>query len=78
MAYSHYDYDEVLQFIVDYKTISGGDSPSFREIGDHFGMSTSVVKYILVQIQVEGKIELPEDQRARFIKVVGGEWKFNG
>lgn len=77
MSKKHYDRNEVLEFIKAKKAEYGGDSPSYREISDHFGMnSTSVAKYILEEIEKDGKIELGRG-KFRSIRVIGGEWVFH-
>ena len=69
-----YDRDKVYNFIVDFKAANDGLSPSIREIGRRFRItSTSVVDKILTDLEVQGLIKR-DYAVARGIKVIGGQW----
>jgi SOS-response transcriptional repressor LexA len=54
-----FDYDEVYAWICDYKKEHDGNSPSLRQIRDHFGMaSTNTVRYILKQLSEDGLLDV--------------------
>lgn len=70
-----YDYDEIFQFLVDFKTDHDGNAPSMRTIADNCKISsTSVVEYILDDLEKRGKIKRDPDTRQ--IRVVGGKWSY--
>ncbi|MBU0531505.1 transcriptional repressor LexA [Patescibacteria group bacterium] len=61
---------EVLAFIKEY-IADNGYSPSYREIADHFGLSSPATIHQHVQALVEkGMIEVDEDGCARSIEIV--------
>ena len=67
--------DRVFEFIVRYKKIHDGNSPTIREIGDMCGISsTSVVSFHLDMLVKDGLIRR-DDLLTRSIEVVGGKWK---
>jgi SOS-response transcriptional repressor LexA len=67
--------DRVLRFIIEYKRKSGGIPPSFREITDSCGISsTSVCKTVLNRLQDQGKIDFAPTAHTRNIQVVGEEY----
>jgi SOS-response transcriptional repressor LexA len=74
--------ERVFDFILKYKHEHDGNSPSFREIGEACGISsTAVVSYWLKRLETQGLILLPEDPGAhtnRRIEVVGGCWMMEG
>lgn len=73
-AKRHHDYDAVFDYIVEYKTAHDGLSPTLREIMDNCSISsTSVVSYILTQLEQEGKI-VRFGQKDRAIMIPGGRW----
>ena len=66
-----YDYDSILAFIIYYKRVSDGLSPTYREIMKEFKMtSTSTLHHILNTMMSEGTII----KTPRGIMVDGGEW----
>ena len=69
-----YPREDVLAYIVNYKTANDGNSPTIREImsGCHIS-SSSMVSYILRDLQDAGKLRI--EQGSRGIMVVGGVWK---
>ncbi|NSW52899.1 MAG: MarR family transcriptional regulator [Anaerolineae bacterium] len=65
---------DVLAYIIQYKTRTGGASPSIREIGDACNLqSTSAVHYHLERLQDAGLIDR-DPHLARNIRVVGETW----
>ena len=67
---------EVLDFIISYKTDNDGNSPTLREIAKATAItSTSVVNYYLNRLQyVYNLIIRPKKHKQRSIKVIGGKW----
>ncbi len=66
----------VFEFIVAYKIAHDGNSPSMREIGQQFGISSlSMVDYILDDLVDQGKIRR---DGTRGIYVTGGQWNLVG
>ncbi|MBE3038290.1 MAG: hypothetical protein IMZ62_05715 [Chloroflexi bacterium] len=69
----------VYEYIVWYKGLHDGNSPTYREIMDgvHLG-STSVVSYFLEQLKQKGLIRRPEPRigvrYSATIEVIGGRW----
>ena len=75
---SFYNYDLVVEFVIQYKMEHNGNSPAYDQIMEACDISTkSHVKYILDRLQEDGKIEL-EPGNARSISVYGGEWVYHG
>ena len=76
---SHPTVEGAYEFVVGYKKIHDGNSPSFREIMEGCGISSlSVVLYYLNKLEDRGLIRRPEakigERFARKIEVVGGRW----
>ena len=72
-----YDYQEVLNFIIAYKQLHDGNSPTWREIAEACSISSmSVVAYILQTLERQDKIILEHGHVYRNIIVVGGSWEF--
>lgn len=68
---------DVLYFIIQYKTESGGDSPTVREIAEAVGAtSTSNVTHLLKQLERRGIISRPFNT-PRCIAVPGGRWVYD-
>ena len=66
----------VYRFIVRYKTLNAGDSPSRREIAAGVGLpSVSMVQHHLVALEVAGRIVRPKRGRARMIGIPGAVWR---
>lgn len=64
----------VYQFIVSYKAEHGGNSPTLDEIRVGLELSSkSVVRYHLLNLEIDGRIRRPHDGRARSIVVVEHE-----
>ena len=75
--YKFAELGDLLNYIIEYKTLHDGNSPTFREIGQARGISsTSVVAYLLQRLEKGGKIKLCGKGEARTIMVVGGRWSF--
>ena len=69
-----YSRQAVLGYIVWYKTANDGNSPTIREIMAGCGIgSTSIVSYILRDLQDEGKLRIIDGSRG--IMVTGGHWE---
>ena len=72
-----YDYQDVLDFIISYKQLHDGNSPTWREIASACSISSmSVVAYILQTLERQNKIILEHSYLARNIIVVGGRWDY--
>ena len=74
MSKIKYSRQAVMDYIVKYKTANDGNSPTIREImsGCEIG-STSIVSYILRDLQDEGKLRVIDGSRG--IMVTGGHWE---
>ena len=69
-----YSREEVLNYIIAYKTANDGNSPTMREIMRACRVSsTSLVSYILRDLQDAKKIRVVDGSRG--IMVTGGSWK---
>ena len=69
-----YPREDVLAYITAYKTANDGNSPTIREIMSGCNVSsTSLVSYILRDLQDDGKIRVMQGSRG--IMVVGGQWR---
>ena len=70
-----YSRQAILDYIVWYKTANDGNSPTIREIMSGCGIgSTSIVSYILRDLQDEGKLRVINGSRG--IMVTGGHWTY--
>lgn len=65
--------EEMLQFIIKYKSEHNGNSPSVPEIGDACEIAISSVFYHLNIMVKEGVIRR-DGGGVRNIEVIGGEW----
>lgn len=64
--------EAVLQFLVEYVLAHGGQSPTYREIGEGVGISSSsVVSSVLGKLEAEGLVLLARKKRSRGVEVVG-------
>ena len=71
--------EQVLRFIVQYKTAHDGNSPTVREIAKGCGaMAFSTANRILRELDECGYISLKGSSRIRSIEVTGGRWAFEG
>lgn len=67
----------VFGYIIAFKTESGGDSPSHREICDQFGyISTSMAHRDLLDLEQMGLIVRSNGRRRKGIRVIGGQWSY--
>jgi SOS-response transcriptional repressor LexA len=74
MADIKHQREEVLQYIITHKLSNDGNSPTIREIMQMCHISSSsVVSYILRDLQDAGKIRIIEGSRG--IIVTGGMWR---
>ncbi len=66
----------VYDFIIAYKTAHDGNSPTFRQIGDACGItSTSVVNFYLVFLEEQGLVKVERSWQTRSISIVGASWR---
>lgn len=73
MPHAHHDRQQILQHIIDYKKAHDGNSPTFRNIMQACGISSSGhMQYILNAMEAQGTIRIA----ARSIEVVGGRWEY--
>jgi SOS-response transcriptional repressor LexA len=68
---------KLFNYIVEFKRTNDGCSPTYRQLRDGCGISsTSVVTYWLGVLERDGLIERSTDE-ARAIRVVGAEWVYD-
>lgn len=60
----------ILDYIIEHKHSSDGNSPSIRTIGQSIGLPKSTVKYNLMKLETEGHISMVDGK----IIVQGGLW----
>ncbi len=66
----------VYAFIIAYKTAHDGNSPTFRQIGDACGItSTSVVNFYLVFLEEQGLVKVERSWQTRSITIIGASWR---
>jgi SOS-response transcriptional repressor LexA len=66
-----YDYDKVLEYIIEYKKTHDGNSPSIRKLVKVFETnSTRTISYILESLERRGLVSRVEGK----IHVTGGQW----
>lgn len=66
--------ERVLQFVIQYKRVHDGNSPTLREIGDGLNIrSVSEVSGLLDDLERSGLVHR-RSRRAGYIEVVGGTW----
>ena len=69
--------ESVYRFIIRYKRMHAGDSPSRREIAAAVGLpSTSMVHSCLIALETAGLVTRSEGGKARMIGIPGAEWYF--
>lgn len=72
--------EAMLRYIIRYKTNSGGDSPTYREIMHACGItSQSIVAHNLARLEQRGYISrdlADSGPRHRRIAVTGGRWVY--
>jgi SOS-response transcriptional repressor LexA len=72
-ALTSHKYAEIYDFIVGFKQAYNGNSPTFRQIGDAVGISSSsVVNTYLDRMVTRGMIE--REGRFRMISIPGSRW----
>lgn len=65
----------IFEFILNYKYLHDGNSPTVREIGEKMGIkSTSMVLYYLSRLEEHHLIYNRKFNKARYIEVVGATW----
>lgn len=68
----------MYRFIIRYKRMNAGDSPSRREIMAGTGLpSVSMVQHHLVALERAGLIQRPRRGQARRIAIPGASWEFD-
>ena len=65
--------ERIYQFIVRYKRLNDGLSPTVREIADGLGMGSTSIQYQLVNLERTGLIRRV-GFRSRGIKLIGGKY----
>jgi len=77
--YTRYDTGVIYGFIIDYKRMHDGNSPTIREIMTGCDVtSTSCVVDLLERLQADGWIHLRRSGLYRGIEVIGGKWTLEG
>ncbi|MBN1535163.1 MAG: hypothetical protein JW908_00420 [Anaerolineales bacterium] len=67
--------DHLYDYLVNYKRLHDGNSPSIRDIRLHFNISsTSYVNHLLHRLESDGKIRLDAYPKPCSIEIVGGRW----
>jgi SOS-response transcriptional repressor LexA len=75
-TFSKYNFQKVLNYIIQYKKHNDGNSPTFRSIMTACDItSTSIVSSVLRRMEREGMIRLRGRGHKR-ICVVGGRWTY--
>lgn len=70
--------ERVYRYIVRYKKLYGGASPTLREIADAVGLAAwSAVHPHLNSLESAGRIRRVRRGKARMIDVPGGRWVFD-
>ena len=64
----------ILHYIVEFKALNDGNSPTIREIADATWQSSSGVYYHLETLELHGAIKRIGNKYERRIVVVGGQW----
>ena len=65
----------LYEFIIAHKSANDGNSPSIREMCIHLDIdSTSQVRDLIKDLQIDGKITRPKGNKARMIGVPGYSW----
>ena len=65
--------EQVYDFLVQYKRVHDGNSPSTQEIAEACNMSTTTVSYHLTRLEIDNRIHVPGNRR-RMIEIIGGHW----
>ena len=70
--------EAMYRFIIRFKRMNGGDSPSRREIAAGVGLPTvSIVQHHLAALETAGLIRRPRRGQARRIGIPGASWEFD-
>lgn len=71
--------DQVFWFVVAFKRMHDGCSPTLREIANATDVSsTSHARFVLNRLHRQRRIVLGEGSRSRMIQVHGGVWCYKG
>ena len=66
---------DVYSYVCAYKSAHDGNSPTYRQIQEACGISsTGMVHYRLHRLQEQGLIELKKVGTSTIIEIVGGSW----
>ena len=69
--------ERMYRYIVRFKMMNAGDSPTRREIAAGVGLaSVAVVQYHLGRLEKAGLITRPKRGQARRIGIPGASWQF--
>lgn len=70
--------ERMYRYIIRYKRMSGGDSPTRRELAAGVGLpSVSMVQHHLDALERAGRIERPKRGKARMLVIPGAYWQFD-
>ena len=70
--------ESMYRFIVRYKRMNAGDSPTRREIMVGVGLpSVSMVQHHLESLEAAGRITRPKRGKARMLAIPGARWEFD-
>lgn len=70
--------ERMYRYIVRFKMMNAGDSPTRREIAAGVGLpSVSMVQHHLVALEAAGWITRPRRGKARMIAIPGAIWRFD-
>ena len=70
--------EAMYRYIIRFKRMNAGDSPSRREIAAGVGLpSVSMVQHHLLALEAAGRIRRPRRGRARMIGIPGASWEFD-
>ncbi len=68
----------MYRFIIRFKRMNAGDSPTRREIAAGVGLpSIAIVQHHLKALEAAGRIRRPKRGQARRIAIPGAEWRFD-
>ena len=70
--------ERMYRFIIRYKRVNAGDSPTRREIAAGVGLpSVSMVQHHLEALEAAGRITRARRGKARMIAIPGASWQFD-
>jgi len=76
----HINRDDIFEFLVSFKRVNGGNSPSLRQICEGCGIaSVSTAHYALRDLEAAGRIMIDTKIGGRpFIRIIGEHWEYEG